>query len=97
METIINITNGLTVLSFIAFLILMILVKKEGKDERSQFMGYKLFRFLFTFLLAGLALIIVVTGWRTLDYTQLRVSITTLFSLNILTGLGYWIYLSKTN
>lgn len=56
-----------------------------------------IFRFLFTFLLTGLALIIVVTGWRTLDYTQLRVSITTLFSLNILAGLGYWIYLIKTN
>lgn len=96
MEMFINLTNGLTVLAFFAFLVLIFLIKKEGKDERTQYMGYKLFSFLFTFLLIGLALIIAVTGWKTIDYTLLRVSITTLMSLNILVGLGYWIYLSKT-
>lgn len=95
MDTLITITNGLAVAAFIAFLIMVALVRREGKDERSQFMGHKLFSFLFTFLFGGLALIIVVTGWRTLDYAQLRVCITTLMSLNILVGLGYWIYLSK--
>ena len=59
-------------------------------------MGYRLFSFLFTFLLGGLTLILVYTGWKEVDYTQLRVSITTLMSLNILLGLGYWVYLSKT-
>jgi ABC-type proline/glycine betaine transport system permease subunit len=95
METLINITNGLTAFAFFAFVILVVLVKKEGKDERAQYMGYKLFSFLFTFLLGGLALIIFVTGWKPIDYTLLRVCITTLMSLNIFVGLGYWLYIRK--
>jgi ABC-type proline/glycine betaine transport system permease subunit len=96
METLIIITNGLSAFAFFAFVILVVLIKKEGKDERAQYMSYKLFSFLFTFLLAGLGLIIFVTGWKTIDYTLLRVAITTLMSLNIFVGLGYWIYISKT-
>jgi hypothetical protein len=92
----IQVSNGLTVLAFVAFLALIYLVKKEGKDERTQYMGYKLFSFLFAFLLCGLVLIIFVTGWKTIDYTTLRVCITSLMSLNIFVGLGYWIFLSKT-
>ncbi|MFC4560179.1 hypothetical protein ACFO3D_18645 [Virgibacillus kekensis] len=95
MDLLITITNGLTVVALVAFLILMGLVKKEGRDERSQYMGYKLFSFLFTFLLGGLALIIFVTSWKTIDYTLLRICITTLMSLNLLAGLGYWIYITK--
>lgn len=94
-ETLINATNGLTALAFFAFVILVILIKKEGKDERAQYLGYRLFSFLFTFLLGGLALILFVTAWNPLDYISLRMSITTLMSLNIFVGLGYWIYMSK--
>ncbi|WP_042416774.1 hypothetical protein [Geomicrobium sp. JCM 19038] len=95
METLINITNGLTAFALFAFVILVILMKKEGKDERAQYLGYKLFSFLFTFLMGGLALIIFITGWEPIDYILLRVCITTLMSLNIFIGLGYWIYISK--
>jgi hypothetical protein len=97
MDLVLNITNGLAVFAFLAFLILVFLIKMEGKDERTQFMGYKLFSFLFTFLLGGLSLIIFITAWKELSYIQLRVCITTLMSLNLLLGLGYWIYLSKTS
>ncbi|WP_297990254.1 hypothetical protein [Anoxybacillus sp.] len=96
MGTFVHFTNGLTVLALAAFLVLIFLIKREGKDERTQYMVYKLFSFLFTFLLIGLSLIIIVTGWKAMDYTLLRVSITTLMSLNIFVGLVYWIYLSKT-
>jgi hypothetical protein len=96
METIITVTNGLSVLSLLAFIFLGFLMKKEGKDERAQFMAYKLFSFLFTFLLGGLALIIFVTGWKTIDYTLLRVCITTLMSLTIFAGLGYWMYIRRS-
>ncbi|MCH5585211.1 hypothetical protein MK805_09545 [Shimazuella sp. AN120528] len=95
MGTIITITNGLAVFAFLALIVLVILISKEGKDERAQLMGYKLFRFLLVFLWVGLALVIFVTGWKTIDYTQLRVCITTLMSLTIILGLGYWVYLSK--
>ncbi|WP_280770375.1 hypothetical protein [Salipaludibacillus daqingensis] len=95
MEMLINVTNGITVVAFFAFLVLIFLVRREGKDERTQYMGYKLFRFLFTFLLGGLALIIFITGGQTVDYTLLRVSLTSLMSLTILVGLGYWLYISK--
>lgn len=93
METIITVTNGLTVIAFFVFVGLVILVAKEGKDERAIFLGYKLFSFLFTFLLGGLALIIFFTGWNTLDYVTLRVCITTLMSLTIVVALGYWLIL----
>lgn len=95
METLINITNGLTAFAFFAFVILVILMKKEGKDERAQYLGYKLFSFLFTFLLGGSALIIFITAWKPMDYALLRICITTLISLNLLVGLGYWFYISK--
>lgn len=95
MATIINVTNGLTVFAFLALVVLVILISKEGKDERVQLMGYKLFRFLFVFLFGGLALVIFVTGWKSIDYIQLRVCITTLMSLAVILGLGYWVYLSK--
>lgn len=91
METIITVTNGLSGIAFFVFLGLVILVAKEGKDERSTFLGYKLFSFLFVFLLGGLSLIIFYTGWRTLDYVMLRVCITTLMSLTIFAGLSYWL------
>ncbi|MBE2914362.1 hypothetical protein [Anoxybacillus flavithermus] len=91
-----NLYNILAVLALAAFLVLIFLIKREGNDERTQYMVYKLFSFLFTFLLIGLSLIIIVTGWKTIDYTLLRVSITILMSLNIFVGLVYWIYLSKT-
>ncbi|KHF29440.1 hypothetical protein LR68_01801 [Anoxybacillus sp. BCO1] len=91
----VNLTNGLSVLAFLAFLVLIFFIKKEGKDERAQYIGYKFFSFLFTFLSIGLGLIVAVTGWKNIDYTLLRGSITTLISLTILIGLGYWIYLSK--
>jgi hypothetical protein len=91
----INISNGLAVLAFIALIGLVILIKNAGNDERTQFMGYKLFSFLYTFLLCGLALIIFITAWIPFDYVMLRVCITSLMSLNILIGLGYWIYISK--
>ncbi|AXM88216.1 MULTISPECIES: hypothetical protein [Anoxybacillus] len=96
MGTFVHFTNILAVLALAAFLVLIFLIKREGNDERTQYMVYKLFSFLFTFLLIGLSLIIIVTGWKTIDYTLLRVSITTLMSLNIFVGLVYWIYLSKT-
>ncbi|WP_156877753.1 hypothetical protein [Shimazuella kribbensis] len=95
METLITITNGLSAFAFFAMIVFVILVMKEGKDERAQLMGYRLYRLLFTFLLGGLALIIFVTGWKEFDYTLLRVCITTLFSLTIFVGLGYWILLRK--
>lgn len=95
MEILIIITNGLSVLSLIALLIILLMVTKEGNDERTHFMGYKLFSFLFFFLLAGISLIILITGWKTISYTLLRVSITTLFSLTIFAGLGFWLYLNK--
>jgi hypothetical protein len=95
METFITISNGLAAFSFLALVILIVLVSKEGKDERAQLMGYRLFRFLFVFLWSGLALIILVTGWKAIDYTQLRVYISTVLSLTIILGLGFWIYLRK--
>lgn len=95
MELLIRITNGLAVVAFLAFLAMTVLVKKEGRDERTQYMGHKLFSFLFAFLFGGLALIIVVTSWRTLNFTLLRVLITSLMSLSILLGLGYWLYLVR--
>ncbi len=95
METVISVTNGLAALAFFAVIALVLLIKREGRDERAQYMGYKLFSFLFTFLLGGLAVIIVATGWKPVDYTLLRVCITTLMSLNIFVGLGYWLYIRK--
>lgn len=95
MTTIINITNGLSVFSLLALITLIALTSKEGRDERAQLMSYKLTSFLFIFLLGGLALVILVTGWITIDYVQLRVYITALMSLTIIMGLGYWIYISK--
>ncbi|WP_409297017.1 hypothetical protein V1498_04000 [Peribacillus sp. SCS-26] len=96
MERIIYVTNGLSVLAFAAFLVLIFLFKKEGRDERARYMGYRLFSFLFAFLLGGLSLIIFITGTEAFTYIQLRVSITALMSLNLLAGLGYWLYLRKT-
>lgn len=93
METWIAINNGLTVLALLAFGVLVLLVAKEGQDERSRWMGFKLFRFLFLLLLGGLAAIILVTGWVTVDYETLRSWITLLMSLVIFAGLGYWLYL----
>ena len=95
METLITITNGLTVIAFFMFLGLVFLVTKEGKDERAILLGYKLFSFLFIFLLCGLSLIIFYTGWKTLDYVSLRVYITTLMSLTIFAGFFYWLILRK--
>jgi len=94
-ELLINITNGVSIMALVGVIVLAILIKKEGTDERARFMGYKLFSYLFTFLLAGLSLIILVTGWNAIGYALLRICITSLFSLTILVGLGYWIYLSK--
>ena len=95
MELFITITNGLSVLALAALVVFVILIKKEGNDERTQYMEFKLLRFLYIFLLGGLSLIIFVTGWKTIDYRLLRVCITSLMSLNIFVGLGYWIYISK--
>lgn len=95
METLINITNGLTGFAFLAFLVLLVLVNKEGKDERAVYMGYKLFAFLFVFLLAGLSLIIFITGWQPIEYILLRVYITSLMSLTIFAGLLYWLFIRK--
>lgn len=53
-------------------------------------MEYKLFRFLFVFMLAGLALIMFMTGLKPIDYTLLRVCITTLMSLTVIIGLVFW-------
>jgi len=95
MDFLITVSNGLTVLAFFAFLIISVFVKREGKDERSQMMGYKLMSFLFTFLFGGLALIIFVTGWFDIDYTLLRVSISLLLSLTVLMGSIYWFSLKR--
>ncbi len=95
METIITLTNVLTGIAFFVFLGLVILVAKEGKDERATLLGYKLFSFLFVFLLGGLSIIILYTGWKSLDYTMLRVCITTLMSLTIFVGLFYWLIIRK--
>ncbi|MFC3885486.1 hypothetical protein ACFOU2_19230 [Bacillus songklensis] len=91
METIITVTNGLTAIAFFIFVGLVILVAKEGRDERATLLGYKLFNFLFIFLFGGLSLIVFYTGWNTLDYTTLRVCITTLMSLTIFAALFYWL------
>lgn len=95
METIINITNGLHVIAIVAIVLLVVLVRRGGSDERAQYMGYKLYSFLFTFMLVGLSLIILVTGWYPVEYTMLRVYITTLFSLNVFVGIIYWLYLKQ--
>ncbi|MEK0314527.1 hypothetical protein [Cohnella sp. 56] len=95
MELLTDITNGVSLIALFGVIVLSVLVKKEGTDERARFMGFKLFSFLFTFQLAGLSLIILVTGWNDIGYTWLRICITSLFSLTILVGLGYWIYLGK--
>jgi hypothetical protein len=95
MDTIITYTNGLAAVSFFVFVGLIILVTKEGKDERATLLGYKLFSFLFVFLLCGLSLIIFFTGWKTIDYVMLRVCITTLMSLTILAGSFYWIIIRR--
>ncbi|WLR51892.1 hypothetical protein LC040_02990 [Bacillus tianshenii] len=95
METYISISNGLTAFAFFAFIILLFLVKREGKDERAQYMGYKLLGLLYTFLFGGLSILIFVTGWETVSYTMLRVSLSMLLSLHIFLGLGYWVYLTR--
>jgi hypothetical protein len=95
LEVLTNITNGVSIMALVGIIVLTVLIKKEGSDERSRFMGYKLFGFLFTFQLAGLSLIILVTGWNAIGYDLLRICITSLFSLTFLVGLGYWIFLSK--
>lgn len=94
-ETVIAVTNGLAGFAFFAFLGLVVLVAKEGKDERAQFLGYKLFSFLFVFLFGCLSLIIFYTGWVSVEYEVLRVAITTLSSLTIFSGLIYWLIIRK--
>jgi hypothetical protein len=91
----ITITNGLSALAFFASIVFVVLVMKEGKDERAQLMGYRLFRLLFVFLWGGLAIVILVTGWKPFDYILLRVCISTLLSLTIFLGLGYWVLLRR--
>ncbi|MGA8943792.1 MAG: hypothetical protein WB502_13935 [Thermoactinomyces sp.] len=95
METAIMITNGLSGFAFFAFLGLVVMIAREGKDERARFLGYKLFNFLFVFLFGGLSIIIFYTGWVDVEYKVLRVSITTLFSLTIFSGLIYWMAIRK--
>ncbi len=95
METVIAVTNGLAGFAFFAFLGLAVMVAKEGKDERAQFLGYKLFSFLFVFLFGCLALIIFYTGWVNVEYEVLRVAITTSLSLTIFSGLIYWLVIRK--
>lgn len=95
MDTIITLTNGLTGIAFFILVGLIILVAREGKDERAALLGYKLFSFLFVFLLGGLSLIILYTGWRTLDYELLRVCMTTLMSLTVVVGFVYWLILRR--
>lgn len=91
----ITITNGLTVVAFLVFLLFVYFIAKEGNDERATFLKFKLFSFLFTFLLSGLALIILYTGWVPLNYVMLRVSITSLMSLTVIVGFLYWLILRK--
>ncbi|MBB6675358.1 hypothetical protein [Cohnella nanjingensis] len=95
METVLTITNGLSGIAFLACIGLVILVAKEGQDERARLLGYKLFSFLFVFLIGGLSLIICYTGWKTIDYVILRICMTTLMSLTIFVGLFYWMIIRK--
>lgn len=95
MNIIVNATNVIGVLAFIVFVILTVFMAKEGHDERTQYMKYKLYSFLFTCLLLGLSLVLFITAWFDTNYTMLRVSITTLFSLVIIIGGLYWSYLTQ--
>lgn len=96
METLISITNNLSVFALLAFVALIVLAAKEGNDERASLLGYKLFRFLFVFLLSGLSLIIFYTGWVTIDYVLLRVCLTTLMSVTMFAALIYWMIIRRT-
>lgn len=96
MGFLVSITNGLTMLALLGLVALIMLMKREGNDERTHYMWYRMFRFLFVFLWFGLALLILVTAWKTIDYALLRVCITSLSSLTIFVGLGYWIYISNS-
>ncbi|ALX48799.1 hypothetical protein [Lentibacillus amyloliquefaciens] len=95
MQTLISLTNGLSVVALLAFIILVAMVSKEGQDERAQYMGYKLYSFLFTLLFIGLSLIVFITGWQSIDYVLLRVFITTLMSITIVVGLVYWLIIRR--
>lgn len=95
MEKIIMFTNSMTITAFFAVIGLVLSVAKEGKDERAVLMAYRLFRFLFVFLLGLLSLIILYTSWEPLDYVSLRVCLTTSMSLTVFVGIVYWQIIRK--
>ncbi|MFU8691680.1 hypothetical protein ACNA6I_17735 [Rossellomorea sp. FS2] len=89
--------NGLVVVSFFAFFILMISMAKEGKDERTLLISNKLFRGLYSFIIMGLALMLFTNGWTELDFSTFKTLLSLLLSLHLFFGLGYWFYLLKTH
>jgi hypothetical protein len=95
MNNIMVFTNGLALVAIVAFIALVLLITKEGTDERAKLMGFKLYGSLFLLLFGGLALITFVSGFYMINYQQLRMTLSILMSITVLWGLLYWIILKK--
>jgi hypothetical protein len=94
-ETWIPFLNAISSITFLVFIVLMIIMKREGDDERAQAMQYRLFRFSFFFVMAGLSFLILISGWIEMTYTTFRSLTTTMFSLTLISALCYWLYLQR--
>lgn len=88
-------SSGLALLAIAAFVALVILITREGTDERARTMGYKLYSALFLILFSGLGLVAFISGFYTINYHQLRSCISVLMSLTIIYGLIYWIIIKR--
>ncbi|GLI84823.1 hypothetical protein ANABIO32_25400 [Rossellomorea marisflavi] len=89
--------NGLAGLSFFSFFILMISMTKEGNDERTLLISNKLFKGLYSFIIVGLALILVINVRIEINFNDFKSLLKLLLSLHLFFGLGYWFYLLKRN